>query len=354
MKEFFIMFNSTSGKNMRDIAYGFKKIFVKQFIIFYIMLIVLIGYIINLALNHANLNNVEINKEKFIIFSCPNEKIIALLNDDSASMDIIKMNSSGQLLFASKNEMPYFLSENGAVSAFDITKKEFKKVFTLDFKPLYAAVGHDNNLYVSNPDSSYIYSYSLGSGQMVKKFKQSALRQLFTIGWRSKKLAGYNNESDSVDIINLENNTLMKNFDEIKNAEKLVTYPLENKIAALTRGNKLFIINLDIMAVEKTVSLGKDVIDFALNKNKLLHDMIYIIDKSVKKLYAINSGKIVDQKNLNGEPFLINLSPEGYYAYIYYKNPSKLEKINIADLKTIKTYPLKNIRAEQMIVVDKP
>lgn len=346
--------NLSCDKKKRDLAYDLKKIFVKRFMIFYIIFILLIGYIINLVLEHANLNNVEVNKEKFIIFSCPGEKIIAVLNDKDASLDIIKTNTSGRLIFDPKNEAPYFLSENGGINAFGITKKEFTNVFTLEGRPLYGAIAHDGNLYVSNLDSPYIYSYSLASGQITKKFRQNALKQLFTIGWRNKKLAGYNNEADSIDIINLENDTLIKRFDKINKVKKLVTYPLENKIAALALGNKLFIINLDIMAVEKSISAGRDIGDFALNKNNLLRDTMYVIDKSLKKLYAISAGKIIDQKNLTSEPFLISLSPEGYYAYIYYKNPPNLEKINTADLKTVKIYPLKKINADQMIVVDKP
>lgn len=332
----------------------FKKIFVKKFLIFYILLIIIIAYALDLAYDYAVNVNLEKNNEKSIFFFCPQEKNIVILNDKNSSLNILKINSFGRLLFDPKYGLPYFLTKDGRLIYIDPVKNIFAKTYKLDFAPLYGAFANNGNIYISDRNFPYIYAYSLISGKITYRIKQDHLRRLFTIGARSKNLAGYNALNESIDIINLKQRVLIERFPNIKNIKKIITPVLGNKIILLNENNKFLVINMDIKKIEKKFTLGKNIADFALSNNNIFNDIIYAADKPAKKLYVIKSGKIKEEKSLRYEPYFISLSPEGCYAYIYYKNAGKLEKINLANMKTVKIYDLKNIDASQMIVVNKP
>lgn len=330
---------------MRD----FKRVFVKRFILIYILLIVIIGYLINLAVDYTNNLNLELSKEKLILFFCPGKKTIEILSDKDSSINTIKTNSFGQLLIDFKTQSPYFLSKDKKLISFDAVKKEAAKVYQLNFKPLYGVFAYNGNLYVSDSKYNNVYSYSPFFEKITHTIKFNFPYQNFSVSSRYQNLAFYNNLKESLDILNLKNNTLER-FSNINQIRKIIITLLENKFIILSRNNKFFIVNSEIMKIEKIFSAGGYISDFALNNNPIFHKFIYAVDAQLKKLYVIKSGKIFEEKKLKYEPALIALSPEGYYAYIYYKQSRKLEKINLVNLKSVKMFNLKDINASQMII----
>lgn len=332
--------------------YWLQKFFVKNFFVFYIICLAIIFCFVNMTFGYLQNLNPEYYKNLAPVLFKKNAGIILTINEKEPAGRQLHAPEGVGLLIHPKTHIIYLLSGDGSLRAVDPQSGMFVKRYRAGKNISSGCFDARGDLYLCDAAKPYIYRYSLFAEKIIDTIKLKQAQDRAEISPDGKKIISYSERVPAINIINIMRKKVIKTFPFKERIKKMTASSDGNRLFILTRNSSMVIFNLDAMAVERTIILEKNVLDFVLSNNEDYDGEAYLIADSAKKIYVINAYKILREIKLKSPPGLICLSPQGYYLYVYSSDANTISKINLRNNKVVKIITPHIINPDRMLVTE--